>query len=283
MIQTESKKYYQHLMNTMGVSFCVSNLSAIVGSPIDRLKTGVQVELNQSGSSVFKNVFRGGQGSLWAGLKIGVLRQNMKFCYRTLLTTDLAGRIDRVFEGCPHEKNVSLVVKSIFACVFDTTMTTPFETIKTQQMKTPGVGVRDAFKRIVQTQGAIGLLNGWTPSFVKSCPAWFNLFFTHQVATQTLKKYNQENSFLKIVAAATISAVPVTLVTTPFDVIKSNMQHHLHQKGCVKPSMFNVAKKIAMEQGISKLWRGTVLRIIHRTQNLIVGLIVLNYFHQKRD
>lgn len=281
MPQIEAKSYQQHLRDTMIVAFFTCNVSAILGSPIDRLKTGVQVELSQPWPKVITNIAREPR-NLLAGSCTSLVRQNFKFSYRTLLSTDMAKRIDESLVGMPYEKIVGIMVKSLFSCTFDTTMMTPFEAIKTQLMKTPGVGIWIVSKRIYLVQGGSkGFLNGWVPTFIKSYPSWFNLFFTHHVARNTLKKYNRESTFFTTVLTATCSAIPITILTTPLDVIKTNMQHHLAEKEGQKPSMLTVAKKIVREDGFLKLWRGCCLRMCHRTQNLIVGLIVLNYFNDK--
>lgn len=275
---SSSNTTVRDMMGAYGVSFGLTTANLVMGYPIDRFKTAVQIDLKTPQRTVIHKIISSGAYDIMAGIKPALLRQYSKPLYRTLLLTVLPEKISREVQGLPYEEHLQVFFCSTTACAVDTMVGNPLEVIKTRQMNNVKRGFFSTILLIAKNNGIRGFFAGATPTLIKSYPSWFNLFFTHKVLVD--RSNEEKTSFVQKFAYSIIGAVPITSVTTPVDVIKTRMQAGLiHHE---RETLLGTCKIIIIEAGYAGLYRGFILRLTHRSINLLSGYILIDFWKSKR-
>lgn len=247
-------------------SFLYNNGALLLGHPADRLKVAVQIDLKQSQSKLLLQFMQGDLGKLYKGLFPSVLRQNSKMSYRTLVLTTIPRFVD--------QSHLSLwsatLAKATLASTLDTLVTTPFENIKTRQMRAvEKISTLATAKSIYKQEGCVGFFSGTGISIAKSYPSWFYLFLGYHMT----KQHREKQNFLYTIFYATMAAVPITIATNPLDVIKSQVQAGLRPKD---ESILQCAKEIFNQHGVPAFFRGFPFRLLHKSMMTAAGYAILD-------
>lgn len=253
-------------LNPYLFSFLYNNGALLLGHPADRLKVAVQIDLKQSQSKLLLQLMQGDLGKLYKGIFPSFLRQNSKMTYRTVVLTTIPQWIDQghlsIWAGT--------FTKATLASTLDTLVTTPFENIKTRQMKAvEKISTMATVKSIYQQEGALGFFSGTRISIAKSYPSWFYLFLGYHAT----KSHREKENFLHTIFYATLASVPITLATNPLDVVKSQVQAGLRPK---KENILQCAKQIYHQHGMLAFLRGFPFRLLHKSMMTAAGYAILD-------
>lgn len=263
---------FSQLMSTYASSFIYSNFTLLIGHPIERLKVAVQINLNLSQKSILKDIMNSKFSNFFRGLNICVLRQNSKIFYRTFMMSTIPKWIDVYNLHFVY----SSILKGIITSTLDTIITSPFENIKTLQMKfEEKTSISKTINYIYKRNNIIGFFFGVNASIAKSAPSWINLFFGYHIT----KDKRQKQNLLLTILWATIASIPITLITTPFDMIKSQRQALLRPK---IETNFSTMYSLVNEFGFMTLLRGFPFRLIHKSLATIAGYIILDMTNNRK-
>lgn len=270
--KAENNGYYARI-NPYVFSFLFNNGALIIGHPADRLKVAVQIDLKQSQCKLLVTFMQGDFGKLYQGIFPSFLRQNSKLSYRTMILTTIPQWVDK------NQLSIwgASLAKASLASVVDTLVTTPFENIKTRQMKTvEKISTFGTAKSIYNQHGFLGFFSGTNISIAKSYPSWFYLFLGYHATQNQREKQN----FLYTIFYATLLSVPITAVTNPLDVIKSQVQAGLRPKD---ETIWGCAKDMFSKHGGFVFWRGFPFRLLHKSMMTAAGYAILDLTKQSRD
>jgi len=259
-------------LQTYVVGFICGNAALFVGHPAERLKVAAQVKLNMSTLQVVKPLITNLE-LLYTGFVSCIYRQNIKLVYRSAIMSQIPHRIDDL----NLSPALASALKASFASSIDTAFVTPPENVKTWQMRdtTKNVSVCDAISGIYQTRGFKGFLFGVTPTMTKSFPAWFYLFLGYHAT----KEKRQKENFFATIFWATCASIPVTVMTNPIDVIKTNMQATKNIKSL---SMLEMSKNIYQQHGLFAFGRGLPFRLIHKALATSTAYFIMDADSQLR-
>lgn len=251
------------------------NGTLFIGHPAERLKVAVQLNLSQPSWQTMKPLLTYSSGrTLYTGFPTCFLRQNFKYSYRTLNMLVVPNEVDA------YQFNLvtGSAIKAGISCSIDTLATTPFENVKTYQMKATfdKLTMALAVKQITAERGISGFFAGASATAGKSFPSWFYLFLGYEATKDKREKTN----FLQTIFWATMTAVPITVTTNPLDVIKTQQQARLipvSEKG-----LLNAAKFIAKEHGLFAFSKGISCRLTHKSLATAAGYTIIDLCNQAR-
>lgn len=251
---TQSQNRITFYLNTYLVSLVCSNAALLIGHPAERLKVAAQIHLNTPTFQVIRPMIFS-LTTLYTGLLSCVYRQNIKIVYRSFIMVEVPHRVDNL--------NLNFIfssaLKAFFASSIDTLFVTPAENVKTWQMskleKTP---IHESINGIYHTRGLRGFLFGAQPTVAKSFPSWFYLFLGYHATEDKRKQQN----FLSTIFWATIASIPITILTNPADVIKTQMQATKKTKS---DSPISVGKQLIQNHGLFSLAKGFPFRLLHKS------------------
>lgn len=261
--QSKTKKtFYQ----AYGLPYICTNFSLLVGHPAERLKVAVQIDLKKPQREILKPILTDSFPNLFRGFVTCALRQNTKYVHRTLIMTTMPQWVD----GYNFNSFFSSLLKGFIASSIDTFIAGPFENVKTRQMKvshkTP---MFEAVSSIYRENGFRGFFFGTNVTIAKSFPSWAYLFLGYHA----IKDQRQKQSFLSTVFWATTMSLPLTIFTTPADVIKSQRQAGLVPKG---ESSFKLSNQLVSNFGLTCLWRGFPFRLLHKALATTAGYLIMD-------
>lgn len=243
-----------NLLNTYFVSLICSNAALFAGHPAERLKVATQIQIGVPYHQVIGPIAANTR-NLYAGFLSCVYRQNIKITYRSVLMSEMPHRVDDLQLGLIFGTGL----KATIASLIDTTMTTPAENIKTWQMReAQRMTIRGSIAGIYATRGVAGFLYGFQPTIIKSYPSWFYLFMGYHAT----KCKREQQGFLATILWATAAAIPITMITNPLDVIKTNMQASAERQ---QLSVIGVGKQLIQKHGFFAMTRGFPFRLVHKS------------------
>ncbi|KAF8541270.1 mitochondrial carrier domain-containing protein [Trichophaea hybrida] len=142
----------------------------------------------------------------------------------------------------------------------------PFDLVKVRlQTAEKGVykGALDVVKQTIAREGPIrGLYAGISAPLYGVTPMFAVSFWGYDVGKNLVRKFSHVDekagySIAQISAAGFFSAIPMTLITAPFERIKIMLQLQGQQKGPPKySSSFDVARQLYKTGGIQNVFRG---------------------------
>merc|ERR1712226_174026 len=172
-------------------------------------------------------------------------------------------------EGDPSTSHVPPLAGSL-ARVIAATMISPLELIRTkmqsQQLSYSQVG--EAMKISYQHEGLLSMMRGLGPTLLRDIPFsalyWFGYEF---VKSRQLQNHNTtELSFTQSFAAGAISGTTASVITLPFDVVKTHRQIEMGEaellKGKQVSSTWQIMVRIVQHDGFRGLFAGIVPRVI---------------------
>eukprot|EP01134_Creolimax_fragrantissima_P004716 CFRG4716T1 len=236
------------------------------GHPFDTVKVKLQTQpqLYQNGAfDCFRTTFRqSGFRGLYTGatpaLLANVSENAVLFaCYGSIQ------RFIRRTQGTPDDEELSLLQKAsagaLSACATSFVLT-PTELVKCQlqvlnQGKDgPKLSVIDVFKRIVKTDGILGLQRGLSGTFIRECPGNFAMFFGYEFARKMLTPEGKQLEDLhpaSIAIAGAVSGITFWGTVYPIDLVKTHMQTSASSR-----SFLEVGTSIYKASGIKGLYSG---------------------------
>ena len=138
----------------------------------------------------------------------------------------------------------------------------PFDLIKVRLQATSLYsGTFDAFKKIIASEGVVGLYRGMSAPLIGITPIFAVCFWGYDMGQRLVrwskgKAGDSPLSMGDLVIAGGFSAIPATLLMTPLERIKVTIQVQSSAKES-RAGIAAVVKQIWKEGGISSLYRGT--------------------------
>lgn len=261
-------KEQKTFIETYSFPFIYNNLTLPIGYPAERIKIASQLQLNTSTFNVLSSYLKGNYSNLFKGFSTSWVRQNSKFIYRTPLMVNMP----RWFDSYQFNIYFCSVLKAFVGCSVDTLIGSPFENIKIKQMQDPNkLAIMQAANSIYIQRGFRGFFNGTNATIAKSFPSWLYLFLGYAA----VKDKRDKEKFLSTILWATVTAVPITLFTNSFDVVKTHKQAtpSLLPKDL---SIYNSAKYLATNYGLFSLMRGLSFRLLHKSLVTAAGHMILD-------
>ncbi|XP_037640695.1 solute carrier family 25 member 40-like isoform X1 [Sebastes umbrosus] len=203
--------------------------------------------------------------ALWSGLPptlvMAVPSTVIYFtCYDQLCLALRVRMGDRAQEAPP--------LAAAIARVCSVTVITPLELVRTkmQSRKMSYRELTDCIRSAVQMEGWLSLWRGWGPMIYRDVPFsamyWYNY---EKGKTWLCEWYNtREPTFTITSISGSVSGIIASLLTLPFDVVKTRRQVELGelQAKNLSYSTFSVMSRIVAQDGFGGLFKGCLPRLI---------------------
>ncbi|KAA1074098.1 hypothetical protein PGTUg99_016971 [Puccinia graminis f. sp. tritici] len=131
--------------------------------------------------------------------------------------------------------------------------------------------IRAAFQEIMRTQGLQGLWRGFIPTALRDAPFAGVFISAYEATKRLLVEPGQRYPILLHTVPATAAAVVATLLTAPFDLLKTDLQ--LRQSSSHNPSILQ-ALKLILNGRLSNsriLFKGSGLRLLRKSLSSAIG------------
>ncbi len=271
-----------NMLKAQGYSRGLVFVSSLIGQPFERVKVYQQTKIKKPSISVYTEIYKKSSIEFYyRGFYATLFRQMaVKPTIRVPLTTSMPSFLQaNIFSPNQISPIFSVALKALASVSIDVVIINPLEVVKTVQMSSDKrLSLVEAINLIKNNRGYRGFYAGSWSSVTKGFPAWFNLFASYELTNWFKKDKKQAVSLLETVGSAVILSAPVTFLTTPPDVIKSHIQAE-SLRGKSHQNMWQTSQVLFKERGASVFWRGFLERLVQKSANLTVGLLVMRYFH----
>eukprot|EP00475_Leptophrys_vorax_P039187 TRINITY_DN7035_c0_g1_i1.p1 TRINITY_DN7035_c0_g1~~TRINITY_DN7035_c0_g1_i1.p1 ORF type:complete len:321 (-),score=84.25 TRINITY_DN7035_c0_g1_i1:43-1005(-) len=162
------------------------SIAAAVGNPFELIKVRMQAK----GTLPFNNTLQGiahiakseGITGLWKGLIPNVGRSAMLTASQMAVYDQAKNSIKLHLK---LEEGLSLhFLSAMLAGVVTTTITSPFDVVKTRVMQNPeaygGGKTLQCFKDLIAQEGAMGVFKGWVPNYTRLGPQTLIIFMVYE-------------------------------------------------------------------------------------------------------
>jgi len=222
---------------------------AIITWPTENIKTQMQFKSEtKSFSEMSKKIYQtSGLRGFYQGISPILCFNIPKVALRFYSFEEAKKRIN--FQN----KNLNTISSGLMAGFIESTLVTvPSETMKTKLIKNPELSVW----KLARQNGFTSLYQGYFPTLYRQSLNQASRFLFYENYKDLLKQYQinftNTHSFLGGVGAGAFSV----LISTPFDIIKTQMQEGKKEK------MIDVGKQVYQQYGIRGYWRGSFARLL---------------------
>ncbi|CAG9986534.1 unnamed protein product [Clonostachys byssicola] len=120
--------------------------------------------------------------------------------------------------------------------------------------------VFDALGRIVRTEGIKGLWSGTSPTVIRACSTNFGQLTFFSESKHQLAVHTSLSPYVQSLVASAIAGFSATVLSLPFDFVKTRMQWQTRQAGDGEAykGFFDCIVKVAKTEGLSAFGRGFV-------------------------
>eukprot|EP01041_Mallomonas_annulata_P009220 gene9220-19118_t len=225
----DSKKYRdalspfisQKLISEATAGLLASSSSVILFSPLLVLKTHIQTTALPAGKIFSEILKKDGIRGLWAGAGTGLLQVVPSTVAYMIIFERLKERFaislpasyDNMIPGIAGGISRSIVVSII----------SPLDRIRTMQLNGTHGNFLSISKEIYKSDGITGFYKGWSSTILRDAPFSAIYWYSYENFKPRFNNYNLHDiltNFLSGSSAATIA----TIVTHPFDVMKTKLQ-----------------------------------------------------------
>ena len=214
-----------NILNEVGLSGISVGIANICTSPLDMIK--VRMQLSKSETNIYKigtNIIQTeGIFSLWRGIGPSIARGFFFGGARLGLYTPIKNRISNDLPPNFYQKMLAGSISGGLAAA----VTSPIELIKTtlQSKKSNDISKNSLqiIRNIINKHGVIGLWNGAIPGLLRSSLLTASQCAIYDESKNKLKYYIPEGFKLHVLSSM-ISGLVTTTLTSPLDVIKTNIR-----------------------------------------------------------
>lgn len=165
------------------------------------------------------------------------------------------------------------------ARVLAATMISPLEMIRTKMQSEPLTykAIATAIHRAIQTNGVVSLWKGLGPTLLRDVPfsAFYWLCYESMKAEVLRVKGSPELTFWQSFSAGAGAGTMASVLTLPFDVIKTRQQVDLEK---ASSSTWIMIRKLYATEGIHALFAGLVPRIVKVAPACAIMISTYEYF-----
>lgn len=288
------------------VAGAVAGISEIlVMYPLDVVKTRMQLQVSQAAGSaaaagehyagvvdcIRKIVQKEGASRLYKGISSPVLMEAPKRATK-FACNDEFQKVYKDLFGAPVLTQPLSVLSGASAGICEAFVVVPFELVKIrlQDSRSNYKGPVDVVKQIIAKEGVMAMYNGlestmWRHGVWNS--GYFGIIF--QARAMLPKPQNKTQKTTNDLIAGTIGGTVGSLLSTPFDVVKSRIQNTAVVAGVVRkynwswPSMLIVYR----EEGFRALYKGFVPKVLRLGPGggilLVVFTEVTDFFRRMKN
>ncbi|KAF4553521.1 putative mitochondrial carrier protein 31 [Elsinoe fawcettii] len=151
----------------------------------------------------------------------------------------------------------------------------PFDTVKVRLQSQPDhlplryKGPLDCFGQSLRQDGFFGLYRGISAPLIGAAAENASLFFSYRIfqniLTSTIYTDASQLSLPVLAACGAMSGAFTSLVLTPIELVKCQMQVPLHPGSTIRPSIPSVIASVWRHQGLSGFWRGQMGTLLRET------------------
>ncbi|KAG9005997.1 S-adenosylmethionine transporter [Tulasnella sp. JGI-2019a] len=235
---------------------CAGTAVDLLFYPLDTLKTRLQSSKGFAASGGFKGVYRG-VGSVIVGSAPGAAA--FFVTYDTLKQS----LPDPVAHPSPWNHVISASLGEVVAC----SVRVPVEVVKSRT-QTASYGLqassKDAFKRVLATDGVLGLYRGFGMTIAREIPFTSIQFSLYEFLKARASIYLGRRPLKAYEAAVcgSISGGVAAAATTPLDVLKTRVMLDLRDPSQPSPSLIARLAQIYKVEGPGALFSGVVPRTL---------------------
>ncbi|MFN7039027.1 MAG: MC/SLC25 family protein [Alphaproteobacteria bacterium] len=251
--------YVKTLHNPSAQIFALSGgigaLQVLLTHPIYLLKTLIQIDRTKSSSEYIKDITRhDGIRALWRGVIPAMARVTAKDGINGMF---LHVNEKIMFSSITAEyKNIANISSGLLISTFNTFFTNPIENIITQKITNKN---KITIKEIVANTKSKIFTLGLEANFYKTFLNWATFLSCDDYIN---KNFESKSSTFNIFASAVISGSIITLITNPFDVIKTQQQSFKEKKDASTiKNVYKTAVEIAKTQGVRQFSSGGLYRL----------------------
>ncbi|EJD04982.1 mitochondrial carrier [Fomitiporia mediterranea MF3/22] len=281
---TEQKKPLPFIANfTAGAIAGISEILTFY--PLDVVKTRMQLERGKTSHGLvgsFKSIIaEEGVGRLYRGLAPPLMLEAPKRAVK-FASNDFWGK---TYMGWAGEKKMNQSLSVLTGCSAGATesfVVVPFELvkIKLQDKNSVYAGPMDVVRRIIKSDGLLGLYAGMEATFWRH--VWWNGGYfgsIFQVKAVLPKAETPQGTLLNNFVSGTVGGFIGTALNTPFDVVKSRIQGAEKIPG-VTPKYnwtYPALATILREEGPAALYKGFVPKVLRLAPGGGVLLLVVEF------
>lgn len=282
----------------------VAGISEIlVMYPLDVVKTRMQLQVGKASGAAAQEQYSGvvdcikkiiqkeGASRLYKGISSPVLMEAPKRATK-FACNDEFQRFYKTLFGVPALTQPLSILSGASAGLCEAFVVVPFELVKIrlQDSKSSYKGPVDVVKQIIAKEGVLAMYNGlestmWRHAVWNS--GYFGIIF--QVRGMLAKPKSKAQKTTNDLIAGTIGGTLGSLLSTPFDVVKSRIQNTAVVAGAVRkynwswPSLFIVYR----EEGFRALYKGFVPKVLRLGPGggilLVVFTEVTDFFRRAKN
>lgn len=141
--------------------------------------------------------------------------------------------------------------------------------------------VFDAFNRIIAEEGVLSLWKGSAPTVARAMSLNAGQLATFEELKELVTKLRGKSDLLTRVIAVTGSGIAASVVSLPFDNIKTKLQKQKADANGVLPysGLMDCFRKTVSREGFFGLWVGLPTFIIRIAPHSIISLLIMDYLH----
>ncbi|KAL5520393.1 hypothetical protein ACEPAG_9617 [Sanghuangporus baumii] len=250
-----------------------------------QVKTRMQLEQGKSSTGLigsFKSIIKEeGVGRLYRGLAPPLMMEAPKRAVK-FAANDFWSKQFRSWSG-RKEMNQSLsVVTGCSAGATESFVVVPFELvkIKLQDKNSAYAGPMDVVRRIIRSEGLLGLYQGMEATFWRH--VWWNGGYfgsIFQVKSMLPRAETPQSTLLNNFISGTVGGFIGTALNTPFDVVKSRIQGAEKIPGRVPKYNWTYPALVTIlrEEGPAALYKGFVPKVLRLAPGGGVLLLVVEF------
>lgn len=265
---------------------CIAELLTL---PLDTVKVRIQVQgSNFTTLQVINKMWKEeGISSFFQGLEPGLLRQTIYGGFRFFMYLQLQMVVDQWFP------NSSIILRKVFSGflsgLISSGICNPLDLVKLRMQAAHGASTKkdddvsifdyantiDAFYKIWQTEGLIGLYQGVVPTMARaSVLASVELSFYDLIKSWILLEFQVSDSFLVHASAGMLTSLCSAVASNPFDMVKSRLMNQKRNAGKYS-GVFDCFLKSVQNEGVFVLWSGLLAYFLRLGPNTIFTFVFL--------
>eukprot|EP00128_Syssomonas_multiformis_P015411 Colp12_sorted_trinity150504_noHs@19901 len=210
-----------------------------------------------------------GLGSLWRGLSPTLIMAVPATVIYFTMYDQLRDHFLQVIPGSV----VAPLIAGATARIFSATVISPLELIRTKVQSRSNYGYKElagVVVKSVRTEGVLSLWRGLVPTLLRDVPFSAIYWSSYETVGGILQqraslKEGQKKPFWISFTAGAVSGMIAATITTPFDVVKTNLQVTMGELGegatQERPPTWRVMRSIVAQQGVGGLFTGLTARI----------------------
>mmetsp|Transcript_9258 Transcript_9258/g.18860 ORF Transcript_9258/g.18860 Transcript_9258/m.18860 type:complete len:278 (+) Transcript_9258:1220-2053(+) len=248
--------------NLLLASACSGMFSRLFVHPADTIRAKIMTSSSQAATirSVLVATWRSeGFHGFYRGFGVTMLMQGPAVA--TYLTTyekakgEIVRRTD-LHTGSPMVHLLAGITAETLSCIF----WVPMEVLKQRMQVGQGSSTVSIMSNIIKEQGPLGLYRGYWLTIGVFGPYAMFYWMTYERLKENMRQFRQRATLGsgEILASAAISAGLGAALTTPLDVVKTQLQTGTADHG----NLFAALGSIVRTQGLRGLFRGLTARVL---------------------